>query len=205
MNVIGHVSASIILSASLPVAVFSQEKINEAIPTLNFNVQFNDDGSVSLSPNETSSMATGETELLGEPDMRVDQGGASMHVSAFDQILNSIGTGEYSDYVVTGEDGQTAVITVPSNASPANWTNPNNTFGISRVDANFRSLGISQEAQKQAQEYLRLMARAAYDEYCGTNVRPSEFTVEVTVGASFIVNGSAKVSAKFISADMCKS
>jgi hypothetical protein len=109
----------------------------------------------------------------------------------------------FQPYVVTGPDGQKAVILTPQGISPGRWVNPDFTYGLVPADPEVYSAGLSDGAQKQAQEYLRAFAQAAYDEYCGGNLRPSEFTIEVSIGAEFIVNGSAKVSAKFVSAEIC--
>ena len=110
----------------------------------------------------------------------------------------------FQGYQLTGPEGETAVIAIPSGVAPARWVNPDYIYELKQANPDFLAAGLGRTAQQQAQEYLRLMAKAAYDEYCGSTVRPSEFTIEVSIGADFVVNGEAKVSAKFVSSEICK-
>ena len=110
-------------------------------------------------------------------------------------------------YLIQGRDGNESLLFVPPGQAPATWSNSNNTFGVSRVDPrilNALSLGGT-SAQEKAESALREIAQAAYDQYCNTQIRPQEFTVEVEIGADFIVSGSAKISAKFVTNEICSS
>lgn len=79
-----------------------------------------------------------------------------------------------------------------------------NTFGLSQVPDGVVMASMLGSTRDAAQKVLRQLSEAAYAEYCGNSIRPNEFSIEVSMGAELFIKGSATLSAKFITAEMCK-
>ena len=204
MNLFGFVKTNgiqkslgyLLLIAALSAVVFSPVSSARAedTPTTHYEVAIDEFGNAKLTLVDQLDSSSRGDSILGNTGIEEQTGRNTVENSGLNQ---------FNDYLVTGSNGQTAVIRVPAGTAPAIWTNPENTFGIAGVTSSYLETSFGNEARMKAQEYLRLMAEAAYAEYCGTSIRPSEFTIEISIGANFVVNGNAKVSAKFISSEIC--
>ena len=162
---------------------------------IEYNLEVSQSGEVSIKPASPNDVAS-------SPEL----GAESLVAPQFEGFTPSDLEG-HLPYLIEGRDGDESLLFVPPGQAPAIWSNSENTFGVSRVDPrmlNAFSIGGG-SAREKAEAALREIAQAAYDQYCNTQIRPQEFTVEVEIGADFIVSGSAKVSAKFITNEICNS
>lgn len=184
------------ISAFSLVFLFTFSGASAQEDTSKFRVIFDENGNAILAPFDADprkEAPSPTSPLTLEPSQRSDLVAGN----------KDIAFGKFEGYELTGPEGQTAVIAIPSGVSPARWVNPDFLYGLKQTGPDVLAVGLGRSAQQRAQEYLRLMAQAAYNEYCGSTVRPSEFTIEVSIGAEFVVNGTATVSAKFVSAEIC--
>lgn len=179
----------------------SSAKADEALK-LEFSVEFDENGNVILmgptGAEKEASSIEGMKSLEG--NIIEDKGFSGFEdITSIKQRLT-----EYDGYNVRDANGDVALIMVPAGQAPALWTNEKNTFGLAQVPDGVVKASMLGSTREAAQEILRQLSEAAYAEYCSNSIRPNEFSVEVTMGAELFIKGSATLSAKFITADMCK-
>ncbi len=163
-------------------------------PVLEFVVEFDEDGNATLVDPPLSEQ---NGMMLAPTDMH--DGSDGNNIVAWGE-----GIGDFDGYKVIGPEGDQAKIMVPKGNFPAVWLSDRNTFGLEKLPESelFKATFLGSTREK-ARSLLREISEAAYSEYCGNDVRPSEFSIEVSMGADLVVSGSATFSAKFITADMC--